>query len=251
MKVPPMAEEEPLQGVAQVLHQVEPIDDLHRVGGAKPNPFGVQSTPIPADDLDAGIRLQPLRNGQGRALGEQIKHLMALEITDDRPKAPASPPGPLVEPDHAWGRNRGKGGTMDETHHRPVTSGDAQRMREPGAGTAAHRQAHVPEGRTRAQTMAATGSNKGRIPLGKNALRTAGMSAEETTDLQMQEKLRPGNRQVGHRAPVDTVHRSRAVLTARTCGSAPPAAEVNMPYTILPAMGPQAKAGEVRQQSVS
>jgi hypothetical protein len=45
------------------------------------------------------------------------------------------------------------------------------------------------------------------------------------------------------------MHRARTVLTVRTDGSAPPAAEVNMPYAIHPAMGLQAKAGEVRQQS--
>src|SRR4051812_35358249 len=67
----------------------------------------------------------------------------------------------------------------------------------------------------------------------------------------MQEKRCLGQWQVGHRTPVDTMHRSRAVLTARTRGGAPPAAEVNMPHAIHPAMSPQAKAGKVRQQSLS
>jgi hypothetical protein len=73
---------------------------------------------------------------------------------------------------------------------------------------------------------------------------------EETTDLQVQEKLCSGQRQVGHRASVDTMHRSRTVLTVRIHGRAPPAAEVNMPHAIHPAMGLQAKAGEVRQKSL-
>jgi hypothetical protein len=60
-----MAEEEALQGLAQVPHQVEPIDDLDRLGGAVPNPLGIEPTPIPADDLDARVRLQPLRDRVG------------------------------------------------------------------------------------------------------------------------------------------------------------------------------------------
>jgi hypothetical protein len=32
---------------------------------------------------------------------------------------------------------------MDETHNRPVTPRYAQRLREPCAGTAAHREAHL------------------------------------------------------------------------------------------------------------
>ena len=108
----------------------------------------------------------------------------------------------------------------------------------------------MPEGRARAQTMAATDRDEGRKPLGKNPLRTGGVPAEETTDLQRQDQRGPGQRQVGHRASVKTMHRSRTVLTARTHGRAPPAAEVNMPHAIHPAMGPQAKAGEVRQKSL-
>jgi hypothetical protein len=125
MQVPPMAEEEPLQGLAQVLHQVEPVDDLHRLWGAVPNPFGVQPTPIPADDLNAGMRLQPLRSGQGRALGEQIQHPMALEITDNRPKASPSPPGPFVKPDHPWGRTEWAGRPLHQAQDRPITPREA------------------------------------------------------------------------------------------------------------------------------
>ena len=250
IKVPPIAEKEPLQGLAQILHQVEPIDDLDRLRRPLPNPLGIETTAIAADDLDARVRLQPLRDRGGRALREQIQHVMALEITDNGPEPSASPPGPFVEPDHPGGRKEREGRTMDQTHDRPITPRYAQGAREPRARTAAHREAHVPEGRTHAQTVAATDRDEGRKPLGKNPLRTGGVPTEETADLQVQDQRGPGQRQVGHRASVDTMHRSRTVLTARTRGRAPPAAEVNMPHAIHPAMGPQAKAGEVRQQSL-
>jgi hypothetical protein len=69
---------------------------------------------------------------------------MALEITHNGPKASASPPGPFVEPYDPWGRKRGKGCAMDETHNYPVTPREAQRMREPHTGTAAYGESHVP-----------------------------------------------------------------------------------------------------------
>src|SRR5919108_2663431 len=83
---------------------------------------------------------------------------------------------------------------------------------------------------THAQTMAATDQDEGRKPLGKNPPRTGGVPAAETTDLQMQEKRCPGQRQVSARAPVSPMHGSRTVLTARTHGRAPPAAEGHMPF---------------------
>jgi hypothetical protein len=34
-------EKEPLQGIAQILHQVETIDDLDRLWRSMPNPLGI------------------------------------------------------------------------------------------------------------------------------------------------------------------------------------------------------------------
>jgi hypothetical protein len=122
---------------------VEPIDDLDRLWGTVPNPFGIEPTPIAADDLDTRLRLQPLRDRWGRANGKQVNDLTALEITHNRPKAPASPPGPFVEPNHPWGGKGRERHTMDQPHHRPTAPREAQHLREPHAGTAAHGDAHV------------------------------------------------------------------------------------------------------------
>jgi hypothetical protein len=92
---------------------VEPIDDLDRLGRPLPNALGIEATPIAADDLDSGMCLQPLRDGRGRALGEQINHLVALEITDNGAEASAPPPGPFIKPNHPWGRKSWEGRSMD------------------------------------------------------------------------------------------------------------------------------------------
>ena len=144
--MPPIAQKKPLQGVPQILHQVEPSDDLDCLWGAVSNPFGIEPTPIPADDLDARVRLQPLRDRERRANGEQIHDVMALEITHHSPQASASPPGPFVEPDHPWDRKHGRGGPMEQTHKRPVTPRYAQSVHEPCSGTAANRSARLTEG---------------------------------------------------------------------------------------------------------
>jgi hypothetical protein len=66
-----MAEEEPLRGIAQVLQQVEPIDDLDGLGRPLPNPLSIEATAIAVDDLDAGVRLQPLRNEEAERSGSR------------------------------------------------------------------------------------------------------------------------------------------------------------------------------------
>jgi hypothetical protein len=118
---------------------VESIDDLDGLGRPLPNPFGVEPTTIAADNLDTGVRLQPLRDRWGRAIGEQINHVMALEITDNRPKASPSPPGPFIESNHPWGRKGGQGHAVDEAQDCSNAPRHAQRMRQPRTSTAAHR----------------------------------------------------------------------------------------------------------------
>jgi hypothetical protein len=147
------------------------------------NPLSIEATAIAADDLDARVRLQPLRDRGGRALREQIKHVMALEIAENGPEPSASPPSPFVEPDHPGDLQEREGRPMDQPHHRPKTPWYAQCVREPHTRAAAHRKAHVPDGRTHAPTVAATDRDEGRKPLGKNPLGTAGVPTEETADL--------------------------------------------------------------------
>src|SRR3712207_5018630 len=135
MKFPAVTEEEPLQGVAQILHQVEPVDDLDGLRRPLPNPLGIEATPIAADDRHRGMRLQPPCDRGGRAFGEQINHWLALKITDNGPEASTPPPGQFIQANHPGGRHEGERHAMDETQDRPTTSREAQRVREPRART--------------------------------------------------------------------------------------------------------------------
>jgi hypothetical protein len=139
------------------------------------------------------MRLQPLRDRRGRALGKQIYHLMAFEIAENGPETSAAPPGPCIEPNHPWDLQEREGRPMDQPHHRPATPWHAQYACEPRTREAANRYAHVPEGRTHAQTMATTDRDEGRKPLGKNPLWTGGVPAEEATGLQTQEEPSPAS----------------------------------------------------------
>jgi hypothetical protein len=98
--------------------------------------------------------------------------------------------------------------------------------------------------------VAATDRDEGRKPFGKNPPQTGRMPAEKAADLQMQEELYPGKRQVGDRAPVGTMHGSRAVPAARTHSRTLPNTELEMQDAFDLIVCPQAKAGEVRQKPV-
>jgi hypothetical protein len=125
---------------------VEPIDDLDGLRRPLPNALGVQPAAIAADDLDTGMRLQPLRDRGGRALGKQSNDVMTLKIADDGSEPSATSPGPVIEPNHPGGRQGGYGRAVDEAQNRPAPPRHAQRMGQSRTRAAAHRYAQVPEG---------------------------------------------------------------------------------------------------------
>jgi hypothetical protein len=90
-----------IERLAAVLDQVEPVCHLDRVGRTGSCAIGVRTSTIPDDDLDAGVGLQPVRQGRGRALQQQVQHLVKFQVHQDRPVAVAAPERKVVDPEDA------------------------------------------------------------------------------------------------------------------------------------------------------
>jgi len=78
-----MAAEHPLDRVVQVLEQVEPISDLHRLGCPLPRPLGVRAPAVAAHDLHLGMRREPGRERLGGAVRQQIDDRVRLQVDED------------------------------------------------------------------------------------------------------------------------------------------------------------------------
>ena len=204
------------------------VDDLYGLRRAMPNALGIEATAITADDLDAGVCLQPLGDGQCRALGEQIDHPMAFEITHNGPEALAPSPCPFIESYNPWGCLRSEERPMNEAQNGPATARHAQCVGKRGTSPATHGEADVPQGGVDACAVAPPARNQRWKALGKNAPWTGSVPAEEATDSHMQEDRRPTNRQVGNRAQIGTMDSGRAVLTLRTGSGVPPGFQFEM-----------------------
>ena len=92
--------ERPLQRRGQVLEEVETVRDLNGVGSSLAGSLRVGTAAVAGDDLDAGMLPQPLGQGLGPAVGEQVDDAAALEVHQDRPILLAFPFGPIVHPEH-------------------------------------------------------------------------------------------------------------------------------------------------------
>ena len=103
--------QERLDGFAQILHQMKPIHDLHGLRSAAPDAVGVEGTAIPTDDRHRGMLGQPGRQTVRRALGQEVEHLMVLQIDEDGAIALPPPPRPLIDANdlrRRGGRRRGR-----------------------------------------------------------------------------------------------------------------------------------------------
>jgi hypothetical protein len=89
-----VVDQEGLQGLAEVLHQRQPLDHGYGVGGPPAQALGVAVAPIATDDRDRRMLGEPGRDAGGRAVRSQVHDAMRLEIDQDGAIAVAPPPGP-------------------------------------------------------------------------------------------------------------------------------------------------------------
>ena len=106
--------QEGLDGFPQVFDQMKPIHDLDGVRRAPANAIRIEGTPIPTDDGHGGMLGQPVRDEVRRALGQEVKDLVILQIDQDGPVALPASPRPLIDPQHLGGRGRRRRGPLHQ-----------------------------------------------------------------------------------------------------------------------------------------
>jgi hypothetical protein len=72
-----------LDSVAQVLEQMPAIGALHRLRRADASAGRVRGRAVPADELDSGMLLQPVGEGDAEPIGQHIQAAMGDGIDDD------------------------------------------------------------------------------------------------------------------------------------------------------------------------
>lgn len=119
------------------------VRDLDRLWRAEPRSLGVRPRSIPADDGDVGMRSEPLPHWLAGAAGQEIEDATPFQIADDRAVAPASPPSPVIDPDHTRGRAPCALATADQPQDGVAADRHGKPSRQAGAGLAAERHADI------------------------------------------------------------------------------------------------------------
>ena len=168
-----------LDGLGQVLPQVEPVGDLDRVRCPGPGSVRVRPRAVPADHLDPGMGGQPVRERLGVAAFDEVERGAGLDVDEQRAVVLAAPDREVAGPGHPRGRGLRVRGGHDQPQQDLPGRGDAQaagqtRSRAPGQRG---RDAPGHPGQQRRLARIADGQAAGL--LGERLARAAGGSAEE------------------------------------------------------------------------
>src|SRR3954452_4011815 len=185
-----------LQGFAKVVEEMPPICDLESIGCPLPGRLGIGASAIARDDLDAFMMLQPIRDGGGLAVGQQVDDGVALEVDQDGAVVLATLPSPLINPHHPQRRMRRSLSATNEPQQRIGTERHGQAGSKTRARFAAEAQAKLAldTGQPRPASCRAGGTLTQRI--GEGPPCTSGIAAQETAHANQQCCRTPLTRQV-------------------------------------------------------
>ena len=122
-----------LDRLTEVFDQMEAIHDLHGLRCSTTNALGVERTPLATDDADGRILHEPGGDALCRALGQEVKHPMILQIDQNGPVALPPPPRPLVHADGLQSGGGGRGGRPHQPQQGVGAGPPLEAGREPGA----------------------------------------------------------------------------------------------------------------------
>jgi hypothetical protein len=120
-----------LDGLSQVLHDMEPVSDLLCLRCPLPCSLGVETTPISADHFNLGVSLQPVGAGDDISIFENVDDHATLQIDNDRAVGLRLPPAPVVDPNDRWRLCGAVSTPLQLPEHRVIAEPKAQTVQEP------------------------------------------------------------------------------------------------------------------------
>ena len=106
-----------------------PVSDLNGLRNRPACGFGVDATAVSADDLGARMLSQPPGYRFGFTIRQQVDDPALFQIAQDRTVAVTLPPGPVIDPKHAWRCHWCSSGSMMELTQQGRSTGQQP---EPG-----------------------------------------------------------------------------------------------------------------------
>ena len=175
------------------------VGDLDRARGAGGGAVSVSAGPVPADDLRAGIGLQPCLQRGGLPVGQQVHDLPRFRVGNHSAVYPPLAQREVINPgDLGRGSDRRVGQRHDQPQHGRGMDRHAQGAGQPGGGPPGQLQAEA--GQHAQQRHAAPPVPLRHAPglLGERGLRARRLPAAEPAHRQRYQHRPAAGRAIGH-----------------------------------------------------
>jgi hypothetical protein len=115
------------QRVRQILQQMKAVGHLAGRGSAQARGFRIRLRPIPHEDLNPRMRLQPMRDSSSLAIGEQSQGPPLFKIQEEGAVGVVLPRREIIHAEDLWRGDRGAGGAADDPQQGVPADGKAER----------------------------------------------------------------------------------------------------------------------------
>ena len=164
--------------------------------------LGVGRRTVAADQLDAGMGLEPRPDGRGVAVRQEIDDVARLEVDDDGAVALPLAPGPVVDADESRGPRGSSPRLLDATQQRIGAGRHGDLLRQPRSGftTQGRADGEVSLGESRGRASMLGGEAIERLD--EDAARASRPGAEESADSHLETDTMSEDRFLGETASV-------------------------------------------------
>jgi hypothetical protein len=107
--------------IAEVAQQMPAIGYLYGTGRSTPGAVGIHAGPVPCDDLNPGMPLQPTRHAAGVPVRQKIDHPITLQINDNRAVSRSAAPRPIIDANDTRRKRRINMSSSDQPQDRIAT----------------------------------------------------------------------------------------------------------------------------------
>jgi hypothetical protein len=204
------------QRIPQVLEQMPAIGHLHSIRRTLSGPLGIRPGPIPTDDLNSWMLLEPVGKRCGGAIRQEIDHGAALDVDEDRPIGVPFAARPIIDAQNTWRRWIARWGAANQADERVTTGGVIQLIAEALAGRTTERDADRPLLLRHASGASGPRHRDLREAFGKNGPQTVRSRTEAFAHMQLEPDGHIRPRQIEQRTRIGAMDTPRGGLTART-----------------------------------
>jgi len=240
-----------LDSLGQVVPQVPPVGDLGGQRGALGCALGVASAAVPADDLHAGMGVQPGAERLRRPFRQHVHRPARLDVNQDGAVDVALAQREVIDAQDQRSPVIRVGGGADEPYQRGAAHRAGQPGGQPGAGPAAQGQRDRLQHGLQAAGPAPVPGGQARYLLGERRPGACRVVAEEPAGLQVDEHFPAAGSGIGQAPAVAAVHppRHRTAPGAHGFPGAGPGRHLHRPARRVNPLDRQ--LGQVRNQDIN